>query len=81
MMVRYSLAVKSDTVKTVDGMASWIELVSTQYNAKVVEFNLIFEPWKLHESIRCDVHIYGNLRSFLQILMDYHKITSVRLGW
>lgn len=81
MMVRYSLAVKSDTVKTVDGMASWIELVSTQYNAKVVEFNLIFEPWKLHESIRCDVHIYGNLKSFLQIWMDYHKITSVRLGW
>ena len=80
-MMKYSMRVESKTVDTVEGMQNWIELLATRYKAKIDDFNLVFEPWKLTDPNHCDIHIYGDLKSFLKLWKDYHKKTSVRRGW
>lgn len=80
-MMKYSMRVESNTVSTVQGMQDWIKLLATHYKAKIDNFNLVFEPWKLDDPIHCDIHAYGNLKSFLKLWKDYHKKTSVRRGW
>ena len=80
-MMKYSMRVESKTVDTVEGMQNWIALLAPRYNAQIDEVYLVFDPGTLTDPIHCDIHIYGDLKSFLKLWKDYHKKTSVRRGW
>lgn len=77
----FSMKIDSGTISTVERMDGWMKTLQKNYGIEVKEFNINFRSFLREDHPDAHICMIGSLKSFINLWKDYHRSTTVKIGW
>lgn len=79
--MKFSMKVDSGTISTIEGMEGWMKALQEDYGIEAKEFSINFKSFIRGDHRDGNVYMIGSLKSFINLWKDYHRYTTIKIGW
>lgn len=79
--MKFSMKVDSETISTIEGMEGWMKTLQEDYGIDAKEFGMNLKSFLETDRIDANICMIGSLKSFINLWRDYHRSTTVKIGW